>query len=76
MSIATVVGAIAASAEMSGTFAISAIVIKLITDEYDRRTLKQGKALPAAAGQKKKARSATSNTSAATERATLLPNAG
>jgi hypothetical protein len=43
---------------MSGTFATSAIVIKLITDEYDRRTLEQGEALPAAACQKKRARSA------------------
>jgi gag-polypeptide of LTR copia-type len=35
----SLLSAIAASAEMSGTFATSAIVIKLVTDEYNQRTL-------------------------------------
>lgn len=52
---------------MSGAFATSAIVIKLITDEYNRRTLEQGKVLPVRTAQKKKARCVTSNASIATE---------
>src|SRR5713226_4707779 len=41
---AGMLGSIAASAEMSGTAVSSAIVVKLATDEYDRRTLQSGKA--------------------------------
>ncbi len=41
---AGMLGSIAASAEMSGTAVSSTIVVKLATDEYDRRTLQSGKA--------------------------------
>jgi LTR polyprotein gag-polypeptide-like protein len=41
---AGMLGSIAASAEMSGTAISSTVVIKLATDEYDRRTLQSGKA--------------------------------
>src|SRR5258707_8039374 len=41
---ASMLGSIAASAEMSRTAVSSAIVVKLAMDEYDRRTLQSGKA--------------------------------
>jgi gag-polypeptide of LTR copia-type len=44
MTYAGMLRSIAASAEMSGTAVSSAMVVKLATDEYDRRTLQSGKA--------------------------------
>jgi hypothetical protein len=44
MMYASMLGLIAASAEMSGTAVSSTVVIKLAIDEYDRCTLQSGKA--------------------------------
>jgi len=40
---AAMLGSIAAAAELSGNTVSSAVVVKIATDEYDRRTLESGK---------------------------------